>query len=124
MARTLDALRGLTTGRRSGHTGATESSEHGWVRVAVKRVARTISLSLLCGALLLSPASAGSALLFDAETGHVLYAEDADAPWYPASLTKMMTAYLAFEAIRDRRASDDTKIFISQNARIQPPTKL
>jgi D-alanyl-D-alanine carboxypeptidase len=62
--------------------------------------------------------------LFDAETGHVLYAEDADSPWYPASLTKMMTAYLAFEAIRDKRASDDTRIFISQNARVQPPTKL
>jgi D-alanyl-D-alanine carboxypeptidase len=81
-------------------------------------------LSLLAWALCAPQASAGSALLFDTETGHVLYAEDADSPWYPASLTKMMTAYLAFAAIRDHKASDDTKIFISQNARSQPPTKL
>jgi D-alanyl-D-alanine carboxypeptidase len=70
------------------------------------------------------PVSAGAALLFDAEDGHVLYAEDADAPWYPASLTKMMTAYMAFEAMRDRRVTKETKIFISPNAHKQPPTRL
>jgi D-alanyl-D-alanine carboxypeptidase len=67
---------------------------------------------------------AGAALVFDTVDGHVLYAEDPDSPWYPASLTKMMTAYLAFEAIRDHKASEDTKIFISPNARKQPPTRL
>jgi D-alanyl-D-alanine carboxypeptidase len=78
----------------------------------------------LLWALCAGPAAAGAALVFDAEDGHVLYAEDPDSPWYPASLTKMMTAYLAFEAIRDRRATSDTKIFISQNAHKQPPTRL
>ncbi len=56
--------------------------------------------------------------------GHVLYAEDPDAPWYPASLTKMMTAYLAFEALRDNKATPGTRVIISKNARKQPPTKL
>ncbi|HEX9881838.1 MAG TPA: D-alanyl-D-alanine carboxypeptidase family protein [Hyphomicrobium sp.] len=70
------------------------------------------------------PAAAGAALLFDMTDGHVLYAEDPDAPWYPASLTKMMTAYLAFEAIRDDKVTEHTRIFISPNARKQPPTRL
>jgi D-alanyl-D-alanine carboxypeptidase len=70
------------------------------------------------------PAAAESALLFDNQTGRVLYSEDPDTPWYPASLTKMMTAYLAFEAMSEHRANDDTKVFISENARKQPPTKL
>jgi D-alanyl-D-alanine carboxypeptidase len=67
---------------------------------------------------------AGAALVFDTVDGHVLYAEDPDSPWYPASLTKMMTAYLAFEAIRDDKFTEHTKIFISPNARKQPPTRL
>jgi D-alanyl-D-alanine carboxypeptidase len=71
-----------------------------------------------------APAAAGAALVFDTTDGHVLYAEDPDSPWYPASLTKMMTAYLAYEAIRDQKASPETKVFISPNARKQPPTRL
>ena len=70
------------------------------------------------------PAAAGTALVFDFEDGHVLYAEDLDAPWYPASLTKMMTAYLVFTAIREGRATKGTKIFISPDAFKQPPTRL
>lgn len=67
---------------------------------------------------------AGAVLLFDTADGHVLYAEDPDSPWYPASLTKMMTAYLAFEAIRDDKVTEHTRIFISPNAHKQPPTRL
>ncbi len=70
------------------------------------------------------PALAGSAVVFDLDEGHVLYAEDLDAPWYPASLTKMMTAYLALTAIRENRATKETKIFISPTAFKQPPTRL
>ena len=70
------------------------------------------------------PAAATGAILFDTTDGHVLYAEDADAPWYPASLTKMMTAYVAFQAIRDHKITEDTKIFISPHANAQPPTRL
>lgn len=68
--------------------------------------------------------AAGSALVFDLDEGHVLYAEDLDAPWYPASLTKMMTAYVALSAIRDGRATKQTKIFMSPAAFKQPPTRL
>ena len=70
------------------------------------------------------PGLADSALVFDLDEGHVLYAEDLDAPWYPASLTKMMTAYIALEAIRDHRATRETKIFMSPAGFKQPPTRL
>jgi D-alanyl-D-alanine carboxypeptidase len=91
---------------------------------ALVKGCRSIAAAALVCALSAPPAAAGAALLFDTTDGHVLYAEDPDSPWYPASLTKMMTAYLAFEAIRDHKATDDTKIFISPNASKQPPTRL
>ncbi len=82
------------------------------------------TLAALSWALAAGPAAATGAILFDTTDGHVLYAEDADSPWYPASLTKMMTAYVAFQAVRDHRITLDTKIFISPHANAQPPTRL
>lgn len=46
-----------------------------------------------------APALAGPALLLDMADGNVLYAEDHDLQWHPASLTKIMTAYITFVAI-------------------------
>lgn len=80
--------------------------------------------ALLAWTCCVQPASAGAALVYDYTDGHVLYAEDIDAPWYPASLTKMMTAYIVFTAIRDKRISKDTRIFMSPAAFKQPPTRL
>ena len=74
--------------------------------------------------LALSPAAAGPALLFDAADGRVLYAEDADNQWHPASLTKVMTAYLTFEAIKQGKLTLETKIACSEIASLQGPTKL
>jgi D-alanyl-D-alanine carboxypeptidase len=53
-------------------------------------------LSFLVGAALFIPSAAfaGPALLFEPYNGTVFYAEDADVPWFPASLTKLMTAYV------------------------------
>lgn len=69
-------------------------------------------------------AAAGPALVFEAESGNVLSADDADAPWFPASLTKLMTAYVTFRAVRDGRIALDSKIVTSQRARAEPPSKL
>jgi len=69
-------------------------------------------------------AAAGPALLFDVTTGKVLYAEDQDQPWHPASLTKIMTAYMTFEALRANKISLEQKIATSANAHAQPPSKL
>jgi D-alanyl-D-alanine carboxypeptidase len=67
---------------------------------------------------------AGPALLFDAADGRVLYAEDQDDQWHPASLTKIMTAYVVFEALRDGPLTLDTTITCSQLASSQPPTRV
>ncbi len=86
------------------------------------------ALYLLAGALAVlaaySPAAAGPALLVEPSSGLVLYAEDADLPWRPASLTKLMTAYLTFEAIRDGRLSPEDTVTCTQHAQSQPPSRL
>ena len=69
-------------------------------------------------------AAAGPALLIEPSTGLVLYAEDADLPWRPASLTKLMTAYITFEAIRDGRLSPEDTVICTQAAQSQPPSRL
>lgn len=69
-------------------------------------------------------AIAGPALVIEAKSGLVIYAEDADQPWHPASLTKLMTAYLAFEALRDGKLSLADKVACSDHARSQPPSKI
>ena len=85
----------------------------------------TAYLALLLIIAFSPPAAAnGPALVFEATSGKVLYAEDADNPWYPASLTKMMTAYLAFEAIKSGRLSLKSKISCSAAAHAEPPSKI
>ncbi len=56
--------------------------------------------------------------------GAVLYESNADRRQHPASLTKMMTLYLTFEAVRDGRLGLDQKLRVSQNAARQPASKL
>ena len=84
----------------------------------------TLATAWLAAALWLSPAAAGPALLFDAADGRVLYAEDPDNQWHPASLTKIMTAYLTFEAIKQGKLTLESKITCSEIASIQGPTKV
>ena len=68
--------------------------------------------------------SAGPALLFDVADGRVLYMEDQDNQWHPASLTKVMTAFVVFEALKEGKLTLETKIACSQHASSQPPTKV
>lgn len=70
------------------------------------------------------PANAGPVLLFEPASGKVLYAEDPDSQWFPASLTKIMTSYLAFEAIKEGKLTLDQKIGCSLVATLQPPSKV
>ena len=84
---------------------------------------RWVAAAIAAG-LSLSPAAAGPALLFDAADGRVLYAEDPDNQWHPASLTKIMTAYLTFGAIKEGKLTLETKIACSEIASLQGPTKL
>ncbi len=63
-------------------------------------------------------------IVVDANTGNVLYSENADRLQYPASLTKMMTLYLTFEALEQGRIRLDSAVPFSAHASGQAPTKL
>lgn len=63
-------------------------------------------------------------VVVDASTGSLLYARQPDAPRHPASLTKMMTLYLAFDALADGRLRLGDTITVSQRAAGQPPSRL
>lgn len=65
-----------------------------------------------------------AAFVIDANNGKVLFAKNADDPRYPASLTKMMTLYLVFEAMRKGRLELDSRMKVSAYAAARPPSKI
>ncbi len=69
-------------------------------------------------------AQAEAQLLIEASTGKVLHAENATYPWYPASVTKLMTAYTTLRAIKEGRLTFNTLLTVSRNAAAQQPTKM
>jgi D-alanyl-D-alanine carboxypeptidase len=71
-----------------------------------------------------SRASAEALLLIEADSGKVLYAENATYPWYPASLTKLMTLYVTLHAVKDGRFTLDSLLTVSQFASVQKPAKM
>jgi len=83
-------------------------------------------LAVALSALLAAPGRAApyAAMVMDARTGEVLHSRNADTRLHPASLTKMMTLYIAFEAVRNGEITMDTPVRISRNAAAEPPSKL
>jgi D-alanyl-D-alanine carboxypeptidase len=69
-------------------------------------------------------ALAGPALVVDADSGKVIFAEQATQPWFPASITKLMTTYVALQAVREGRATLDTPLPVSAYAAAMPPSKM
>jgi D-alanyl-D-alanine carboxypeptidase len=69
-------------------------------------------------------AQAEALLLIEAGSGRVLHAENATYPWYPASVTKLMTAYVTLRAVKDRRLTLDTPLKVSAYAAAQRPSKM
>lgn len=63
-------------------------------------------------------------LVIDAETGRVLYDKNSDKIRHPASLTKMMTLYLTFDAIEKNKLNLNDTLVVSRNASLQSPSKL
>lgn len=92
--------------------------------LAILSVAVTIVMvdSVNADAEAANPKYAG--IVVDAKTGNVLYSENADRLQYPASLTKMMTLYMTFEALEQGRIRLDTPVPFSAHAAAQAPTKL
>jgi D-alanyl-D-alanine carboxypeptidase len=84
-----------------------------------------IALGVLSlAALAAAPARAGAALVVEVDTGKVLHAENATYPWYPASVTKLMTLYVTLRAIKEQRITLDTLVTVSRNAVAQAPSKM
>jgi D-alanyl-D-alanine carboxypeptidase len=69
-------------------------------------------------------AHAEALLLIEADTGKVLQADNATYPWYPASVTKLMTAYVTLKAVKDGRLTLDTVLTVSPVAASQSPSKM
>jgi D-alanyl-D-alanine carboxypeptidase len=65
-----------------------------------------------------------AALIVDGSSGRVLYSRNADAQRHPASLTKMMTLYLLFDALKQGKVSLATPLSVSPHAAVQKPTNL
>ena len=89
------------------------------------RFARRATLGL--GAALAIGAVAAQAtpyLVADADSGQVLVQDEATAPWYPASLTKLMTVYVALDAVRNGKLTLDAPLIMSVRAARMPPSKM
>ncbi|MCV3271742.1 D-alanyl-D-alanine carboxypeptidase family protein [Roseobacter sinensis] len=65
-----------------------------------------------------------AAFVMDARSGEVLHSRNADTRLHPASLTKMMTLYVAFQAVERGEITLDTKVKISRHAASEVPSKL
>src|SRR5690606_7324225 len=84
--------------------------------------------STIIAGLLLSFASgsaaAGPAIVLDLDSGKVLEHEDVFAPWYPASLTKLMTTLVVFRAVKYGEITLQSPVRISERAAKEPPSKM
>ncbi|MDG2522262.1 D-alanyl-D-alanine carboxypeptidase [Caulobacter segnis] len=65
-----------------------------------------------------------AAIVMDANSGEILYSKRGDSPRYPASITKVMTMYMAFEALAEGKLRLTDEIVVSPRAAAQQPTKL
>ncbi len=92
-----------------------------WLKAIRAVIAFAILVSLAPALALAAPYAD---FVIDARTGQVLHQDNADTRLHPASLTKMMTLYIAFEAIERGEISLDSKVTISKHAASQPPSKL
>src|SRR6056297_1619262 len=89
-------------------------------------MAPVVALIVLFCVALSTPARAApyAAMVVDARTGEVLHSQNADTRLHPASLTKIMTLYVVFEAIENGEIGLDTPVTISKYAASEPPSKL
>ncbi len=89
---------------------------------ALRHMAAAAGIALF--ALLPAAAQATPFLLVEAESGRVLEQQEAGKPWYPASVTKLMTVYVALAAVKQGRLTMDTPLTVSPLAASQAPSKM
>lgn len=90
----------------------------------MKRLARLGAFVSFLASGLALPAQATPSLVIDVASGAVLSQDQATASWYPASLTKLMTAYVALDAVRAGRITMDTPLMMSPRACRMAPSKM
>ena len=83
-------------------------------------------VAIISAAVLLAaqPARSEALIVVEAESGRVLHQENATYPWYPASVTKLMTMYVALKAVKEGRMQLDTLLTVSPIAASQAPSKM
>jgi D-alanyl-D-alanine carboxypeptidase len=81
---------------------------------------------ILCTAsgLAVDKAAAEALLVIEVDSGRVLFAQNAGNPWYPASVTKLMTTYVTLHAVKEGRLTLDDPLTVSPNAVAQAPVKM
>ena len=92
-----------------------------YVRLRALAGAVSLSMALLMGS---QAGAVTAAIVLDAESGRVLQSNNADDVNYPASLTKIMTLYLTFEALKKGQIKLTDRFTVSKEAAAMPPTKL
>src|ERR1700723_1252856 len=92
----------------------------GWCSIG-RRAFYGVAAALALGA---ASAQATPYLVVDADSDQVLMEKEATAPWYPASLTKLMTVYVALDAVRSGKLTLDTPLVMSARAARMPPSKM
>ena len=93
----------------------------------ISRRTRILAVALIAAAAAILPvrlASAEALLLVEASSGKVLRGQNATLPWYPASLSKLMTTYVTLSAMKARRITPNTLIVVSERAASQQPSKM
>lgn len=100
------------------------ASVSGSMRRSIKNVLALALAAAVLTAPSVASAAKGAAIVIDATTGKTLYSSEADEARYPASLTKMMTLYMVFEAMNAGRINKNTAVPYSRHAASRPPTKL
>ncbi len=95
------------------------------MHLLVKRVrSRVLAAGLALSVPATLAAQATPSLVIDAASGQILEQEQATAVWYPASVTKLMTVYVALDAVRQNRLTFDTPLVVSQRAARMSPSKM
>jgi D-alanyl-D-alanine carboxypeptidase len=107
-------------GLKHGTLRGTQIMPLGW-RSLGRRALFCFTLGLAFGA---ASAQATPYLVVDADSDQVLMQNEATAPWYPASLTKLMTVYVALEAVRNGKLTFETPLVMSARAARMPPSKM
>jgi D-alanyl-D-alanine carboxypeptidase len=97
--------------------------------IAIRKVRRSVVVALAVGIVCLASAADAASpktasLVMDARTGRILHARNADSQRYPASLTKIMTLYMVFDALERKRLKLNTRMRVSARAAAQPPSEL